>query len=531
MTGSDPFGPGTPDFDATHLLNNACDANPGCNTDDVVADATIVLSEVGGGLAFLLNVCSYPSGIPGSDPSDCVFAPNVGFLTIVKNATPNNGTPFTFNSSAAATTGDSTWTINGSGQQQLISFAPTTTLDLNEAVPSGWRLDSASCVQVTATPPPSTGTPTSTGVNDLEIQSGIVTRCTFNDTQLIRTLSITKTAAPSTYSAPGQVINYTIVATNTGNVAQSLTVSDPNVTNLVCTPANGTSVAPGASMTCTASHTITQADIDAGHYANTSCVNATGATQACDSEDVTAEKNPALSITKTAAPLTYSASGQVITYTYVVRNTGNTTQAGPFSVTDDKQGTIAPCGTGPLAPGASTSCTSTHTITQADIDAGSIHNVACLTGTQVCDDATVTAEKNPALSITKTAAPLTYSAPGQVITYTYVVRNTGNTTQAGPFSVTDDKQGTIAPCGTGPLAPGASTSCTSTHTITQADIDAGSIHNVACLTGTQVCDDATVTAEKNPALSITKTAAPLTYSASGQVITYTYVVRNTGNTT
>ena len=169
------------------------------------------------------------------------------------------------------------------------------------------------------------------------------------------------------------------MATNTGNVAQSLTVSDPNVNNLSCTPANGSSVAPGASMTCTASHTITQADIDAGHYANTSCVNATGATQACDSEDVTAVKNPALSITKTAAPLTYSAPGQVITYTYVVTNTGNATQPGPFSVTDDKQGTIAPCGTGPLAPGASTSCTSTHTITQADIDAGSIHNVARLT--------------------------------------------------------------------------------------------------------------------------------------------------------
>ena len=107
MPNSDPFGvPGSPHFDPTHLLNNACDANPGCNTDDVVADATIVLSEVGGSFAFLLNVCSYPSGIPGSAPSDCVFAPNVGFLTIVKSANPNDGTAFTFNSSAAATTGD-----------------------------------------------------------------------------------------------------------------------------------------------------------------------------------------------------------------------------------------------------------------------------------------------------------------------------------------------------------------------------------------------------------------------------------------
>src|SRR4029450_9355639 len=125
----------------------------------------------------------------------------------------------------------------------------------------------------------------------------------------------------------------------------------------------------------------------------------------------------------------------------------------------------------------------------------------------VCDDATVTAEQNPALSLVKTASPLTYNTVGQTITYTYTITNTGNTTQPGPFSVTDDKQGTISPYGSGPLVPGASTSCTSTHTITQADIDAGSIHNVACLTGTQVCDDATVTAEQNPALSLGKGGA------------------------
>ena len=52
-------------------------------------------------------------------------------------------------------------------------------------------------------------------------------------------------------------------------------------------------------MTCTASQTITQADIDAGSYLNTSCVDAAGATQACDSEDVPAVQSPALAIEKT----------------------------------------------------------------------------------------------------------------------------------------------------------------------------------------------------------------------------------------
>ena len=44
-------------------------------------------------------------------------------------------------------------------------------------------------------------------------------------------------------------------------------------------------------MDCTASHTITQADIDAGHYLNTACVDdgAAGAAQACDDATVTGE--------------------------------------------------------------------------------------------------------------------------------------------------------------------------------------------------------------------------------------------------
>ena len=87
-------------------------------------------------------------------------------------------------------------------------------------------------------------------------------------------MNVTKSAEPANYSKVGDVINYTIVATNDGNTTlAAVTVTDPSVNGLVCTPANGSSLAPGASMSCTASHTVTQADIDAGHYANTACVD------------------------------------------------------------------------------------------------------------------------------------------------------------------------------------------------------------------------------------------------------------------
>jgi hypothetical protein len=106
---SDPFRNTSPH----NTSGNACDANPGCNTDDTVATTTVVLADVGGADAFLLNVCSYPSSVPGSDPSDCVVTPNNGFLTIVKNANPSDTTNFVFNLGAGqhSQNGTSSWTI------------------------------------------------------------------------------------------------------------------------------------------------------------------------------------------------------------------------------------------------------------------------------------------------------------------------------------------------------------------------------------------------------------------------------------
>src|SRR5205085_2668898 len=114
-----------------------------------------------------------------------------------------------------------------------------------------------------------------------------------------------------------------IVATNDGNTTLAgVTVSDPNAAGLSCTPANGSSLAPGATMTCTASHTITQADIDAGSYYNQACVDdgAGGAAQACDDVTTPGTQNPHLSISKVATETGYSAVGDVIHYTIVATN-------------------------------------------------------------------------------------------------------------------------------------------------------------------------------------------------------------------
>ena len=123
-------------------------------------------------------------------------------------------------------------------------------------------------------------------------------------------------ATEASYDAVGDVIHYTIVATNDGNMTlHNVTVSDPNAATSSCTPANRSSLAPGASMNCTATHTVTQADLDAGHYFNTACVDdgAGGAAQACDDEDVPAVQSPHLAITKAATETSYDTVGDVIT--------------------------------------------------------------------------------------------------------------------------------------------------------------------------------------------------------------------------
>jgi uncharacterized repeat protein (TIGR01451 family) len=249
-------------------------------------------------------------------------------------------------------------------------------------------------------------------------------------------LSITKVATERSYSKVGDVIHYTIVATNDGNVTlTNVVVTDPKVSGLDCTPALPVaSLVPGATITCTATHTVTQADLDAGHFANTACVDdgEGGALQACADKDVPGDKTPHLSITKVATEQSYSAVGQIIHYTIIATNDGNVSIASA-TVTDPKVSnlTCTPANGSPLAPGASLSCTATHTVTQADLEAGHFANTACVDdgeggALQACADKDVPGVAQPAIGLTKVANPTSLSFGGGSVTYTYVVTNPGN---------------------------------------------------------------------------------------------------------
>ncbi|MGB9929106.1 MAG: DUF7507 domain-containing protein [Methanosarcina sp.] len=357
-------------------------------------------------------------------------------------------------------------------------------------------------------------------------------------------LLINKSADPAIYSAVGDIITYTYNISNIGNVniTGPLTVTDDKIGTIQATNEN---LRPGQNILANATYIITQTDIDAGFVTNSAL--ATGifgnntTTSNTDNETVTPTQNPKLEVEKSGFPANYSFVGQIITYTYNVTNTGNVIIAGPIEVTDNKTGIIIATA-GNLVPGQTVTGTSNYTITQEDLNSGSVTNSAFANGTfngnnitSEPDDETVIAKQNPALGIGKSASPINYSVVGQIITYTYNVTNTGNVNITGPITVTDDRVGTV-PVTNGNLNPGQNVSGTANYTITQADLDWGSVTNSAFATGTfgnnttiSNTDNETVTGDNIPALLINKTADPKTYDSAGDLITYTYNITNVGN--
>src|SRR5690606_4078791 len=85
-------------------------------------------------------------------------------------------------------------------------------------------------------------------------------------------LAVVKTATSSGPYAVGDTLTYDITATNTGNITlHNVTVTDPGTGAVLgaCTPAAPATLAPNASLTCAATHVVTQNDLDAGSYLNT----------------------------------------------------------------------------------------------------------------------------------------------------------------------------------------------------------------------------------------------------------------------
>jgi uncharacterized repeat protein (TIGR01451 family) len=98
----------------------------------------------------------------------------------------------------------------------------------------------------------------------------------FNIDFLAPHLTLTKDAVPTTYHAVGDVIGYTLVATNDGGVElDGVTIGDPLLPSLACVPTQPVTLAAGAALTCTASYAVTQGDLNAGAVHNTASASGT----------------------------------------------------------------------------------------------------------------------------------------------------------------------------------------------------------------------------------------------------------------
>ncbi len=380
-----------------------------------------------------------------------------------------------------------------------------------------------------------------------------------------------------TYDEVDDVLNYTFTVTNSGNVTlvDQIVVTDADIGATVnCGPA-APNLAPGASVTCTASYPVTQPDLNAGSFVNTAnaATSFNGSpvtTPTPASETAFAQQTPALSLAKTedAPAVTVLTVGGTIDYTYVATNTGNVTLTDPITITDDRfpSGGIA-CPTFPaggVAPGGTYTCNATYTITANDVFIGTVLNNATATsGTTTSPPASVTVPSGalPALDVTKDIIAVTDPAGGtpsglqfnevdDVLTFEFEIENTGTVSFVRPITVTDpmltpNPITCFTPTGADPdFQPGETATCTGQYTVDQLDLNAGEVINTAFASveynapgqGPSIYNSPTATetvpAAANPELTVAKdvTTGPDPADA-GDILTYTLTATNSGNQT
>ena len=367
-------------------------------------------------------------------------------------------------------------------------------------------------------------------------------------------ITLVKQATPPTFSAPGQTITYTIrVGNPTSDPITGINVTDPmfpNAGEISCPGGMPFSLAAGTTVTCTATHVITQAEVNAGqdivNSATATGTNTLGvAVTATNTATVTFVGTASLELAKEGQAPGLIAAGQPVTYTFTLTNTGNVTLTAPFTIVDSLLGSSATCPAGTLDPGATMTCTGTHALTNSEISTGYINNSAHATatfaGATVISNTATAHTLTPQLFLSVSANKSSVSGPTSV-TFTHTLTNRTSATVSSIVLTDQLPMGTAAVsiCNIASLNAGASTTCTYTYNITQANIDAGSVFiDQAEATAKKISSNlagVTITIVQTPVLTLTKTASPAAPPAGTTfilpaTIAYNYSLKNSGNVT
>ena len=370
------------------------------------------------------------------------------------------------------------------------------------------------------------------------------------------------------FDMEGDVLDFEFEITNEGNVTLSgpYAISDPLITDAGGAVSCPTSdLAPNASLVCTGSYTVTQADVDAGGITNAATATVGDAPSVSDDIDVPAIQNPELLLEKTAPSIEPAdfVTGLVVTYTFTATNTGNTTLTAPITISDELFSpadyvcpAFPPTG---LAPDQTYVCTADYTVTAEDVQLAVIVNNA--TGSSGDIDSNVATETvpnngTPVLDIDKSivranepdgsdSGGLTFDEAGDQLVYEFTVTNNGNFAFARDIEIFDtlfdDPITCFAPSAADPeLAAGEVVTCNATYIVNQEDLDAGEVLNEAFartefgVIPTIVLsdpDEVTVVADLNPAFELEKLVDAASFTSVGDVLSYDLTVTNTGNQT
>ncbi|MFF0152742.1 collagen-binding domain-containing protein [Micromonospora sp. NPDC005203] len=399
---------------------------------------------------------------------------------------------------------------------------------------------------------------------------------TIPDAGLTPSIAVTKTSTTASITTVGQQVPYSFHVVNTGG----LTLTNINVTDVQAPPSSNanlgpitcpvTTLAPGARTGCTATYTVTQADLDNDGVTNTATAHGTppGGGTPVDSPPSTLTLPEtglvaSIAVVKTSTTTAITTVGQQVPYAFQVVNTGGFTLT-TVGVTDVQTppssnanlGQIT-CAATTLAPGAQTACTATYTVTQADLDFGSVRDTATAQGTPPggrppvqSPPSTLTIRTDavfPAISLVKSSTSATISSVGQQVPYRFLVANTGGVT-LNNVNVTDvqappSSNANLGPitCASTTLAPGETTVCTATYTVTQADLDNDEVTDVATAHGTPTGTDEPVDSDQSvltipaadvtPSISVVKSSTTTSITSVGQQVPYQFLVINNGGVT
>jgi uncharacterized repeat protein (TIGR01451 family) len=373
-----------------------------------------------------------------------------------------------------------------------------------------------------------------------------------NDVTIVQDVDmlVTFTALPTDANAADETINYTVTVENTGNVSLTgITLADDPDINLAY--ASGDLDSDGIldvteTWTYTGSHTMTQAEMDAGTAIHTEVTVDTAQTvEATYTNDVTIVQDADMLVTFTALPTDANAADEVINYTVTVENTGNVSLTG-ITLADDPDISLAYASgdldtDGILDVDETWTYTGSHTMTQAEMDAGTAIHTEVTVDTAQTVEATytndVTIVQDADMLVTFTALPTDANAAGETINYTVTVENTGNVSLTG-ITLADDPDISLAYASgdldtDGILDVDETWTYTGSHTMTQAEMDAGTAIHTEVTVDTAQTDEATYTSDisinQNASVLITMSSDVSEVATAGTEITYTIEIENNGN--